>query len=238
MSPITRSLACLILGLGCALNGASIPGLFNTGVGADGAMLGNGAIDSHYRLVQSDDPAAPGPAVRVVNDTSSPISNGPWMANGPSSKWVAPSADQNVGNAPGRYTFRISFDLTGLDPASAVVTGRWNTDNDGVDILLNGHSLGITKGTDFATFSPAFSITNFFTAGSNALDFVVLNYSQGINPTALRAEISGTAAIASPSNTPPSIVTQPGSLSALYKSSAALSVVAHGSLPLNYQWHR
>ena len=215
---------------------AQISGLFNTGVSTNGTLLGDGAVDPHYKLVQSDDASAPGPNAVVVNGSSSPLLNGPWMPNGPNSKWIAPSADQNVGNAPGRYTYRISFDLTGLDPATAVITGRWNTDNDGVEVLLNGHSLGISKGTDFANFSPTFTITNFFVPGVNNLDFGVLNYAQGINPTAFRAEVAGTAAVDVPSNTPPTILVQPVAVNVGYRDPASFTVSARGSPPLQYEW--
>jgi len=91
------------LGLALAVSvsiAAPIPGLYNTGVGTNGALLGNGAVDPHYRLVQSPDASAPGPNTVVVNDTSSPIRTGPWLPNSADSRWIAPSADQNIGNAP------------------------------------------------------------------------------------------------------------------------------------------
>src|SRR4026207_134103 len=75
---------------------AQISGLFNTGVSSNGTLLGDGAVDPHYRLVQSDDLAAPGPNAVIVSANSSPVQFGPWLPNGPNSKWIAPSADQNV----------------------------------------------------------------------------------------------------------------------------------------------
>ncbi len=237
MKPGLQSLIVAVLfAVAVSSPGATIPGLFNTGLGTNGALLGDAAIDPHYRLVQSDDPSAPGPNAVVVNANSSPIRSGPWLPNGPSSKWIAPSADQNTGNAPGRFTYRLSFDLAGLDPATAVITGRWNTDNDGVQIVLNGHNMGLSKGTDFATFSPTFTLTNFFVSGTNALDFTVLNYSQGINPTAFRAEVTGTASIETLSNTPPSILTQPASIAVGCKEPGQFSATARGTPPLLYQW--
>src|SRR4029453_12437095 len=76
---------------------APIPGLFNTGVNTNGALLSGGVIDPHYKLVQSSDGSAPGPNVFVVND-GYPIP--PWLVNGPVSKWIAPIAAQGTGNQP------------------------------------------------------------------------------------------------------------------------------------------
>src|SRR6185503_20922978 len=97
-----------------------IPGLFNTGVNTNGALLAAGAVDPHYRLVQSADAAFLGPDARVVNE-GFPIP--PWLANGPGSKWIAPQAAQGTGNQPGDYKYRITFDLSSLDQFTAVITG-------------------------------------------------------------------------------------------------------------------
>src|SRR3989442_11338289 len=119
---------------------APIPGLFNTGVGINGALLASGSVDPHYKLIESVDPAFPGPNALVLNDTGFPIP--PWLANGPNSKWIAPQANQGTGNQPGDYKYRIIVDLTGLEPSSAVITGRWSSDNAGAGILLNGVATG------------------------------------------------------------------------------------------------
>src|SRR5438105_2783920 len=193
------------------LGAAPIPGLFNTGVVTNSVLLGNNAVDPHWRLIFSDDSSTPGPQAYVVDDGQSPLVSGPWMASGPNSKWIAPLGNQSTGNAPGRYTFRISFDLTGLDPLSAVITGKWATDDGGTDIVINGHSTGL-KTTGYQTFSPVFTISNVFVAGINTIDFGVTNWPPGVNPTGFRAELSGTANADVPSNTPPSILSQPVSL--------------------------
>src|SRR3989442_6747888 len=121
---------------------APIPGLFNTGVGINGALLASGSVDPHYKLIESVDPAFPGPNARVLNDTGFPIP--PWLANGPNSKWIAPQASQAVGNQPGDYKYRITFDLSTLDHFTAVITGQWSSDNAGAAVLLNGLGTGIT----------------------------------------------------------------------------------------------
>jgi hypothetical protein len=114
--------------------------------------------------------------------------------NGPSSTWIAPEANQNFGPCCdiGSYTYRTTFDLTGLNPATAQISGQWTTDNGGLDILINEVSTGFTT-PDSAFFSGffAFAIDSGFEAGINTLDFVVNN---GGGPHGLRVEITSATA--------------------------------------------
>jgi hypothetical protein len=219
-------------------SGAPIPGLFNTGVGTNGALLAGGSVEPHYRLVQSADAAAPGPNAFIINDgwPIAPAANGPWLANGPSSKWIGPQASQSVGNQAGDYRFRLTFDLTGLEPSTAVITGRWSSDNAGTAILVNGVPTGITYDGNFSAFSEMFTINSGFVDGTNTLDFVVNNAGTAASPIGLRVEVSGTAELIPPPNTPPSITRHPASQTNGIGDSATFSVQATGSRPLNYQW--
>jgi hypothetical protein len=210
-----------------------IPGLFNTGVDDAGALLPAGARDPHWHLVQSADASVPGPAAWVVRE-GFPIP--PWIANGPDSKWIAPQADQSGGNSPGNYTYQLVFDLTGFDPASAVLTGRWSSDNAGVEVRLNGQPTGVTFDGNFGAFSPEFTLRAGFIAGANTLDFVVNNAGDSVNPTGFRAELRGTAELEAPPGTPPQIVRQPEPVTVSFKDPARFSVGVYGSRPLAYQW--
>ena len=63
--------------------------------------------------------------------------------------------------------------------------GRWSTDNNGLDILINTLPTGQTTPFDaFIGWFP-FAITTGFTPGINTLDFVLSN---GGGPTGLRVE--------------------------------------------------
>ncbi len=227
---------CLPVLAGLSLWAAPIPGLFNTGVGTNGVLLVNGAVDPHYRLVQSADTSAPGPNTFAVTDTLFPIVSGPWLASGPNSKWIAPQANQSSGNQAGDYQYRLAFDLTGLEPSSAVIRGRWTSDNGGPDVLLNGVSTGATSDGNFSVLGNPFTIGSGFIDGTNTLDFVVNNGAPGINPTGLRVELSGTADLQPPPGTPPAIVTQPASVTVGLLDPATFSVGVSGSRPFSYQW--
>src|SRR6266404_787427 len=162
--------------------------VFGTGVSTPGNLLADGAVDSHYILYSSADPGFPGPNAIVVNSTAWPIP--PWLADGPNSKWIAPQSSQASGNAAGNYTYRTTFNLTNLNPSTAVLTGQYASDNSAT-MLLNGAPVGPAS-TCLCSFTP-FTITSGFQAGVNTLDFVVNNAGSSANPTGLRVDIGGTA---------------------------------------------
>ena len=212
---------------------ATIPGVFNTGVGTNGALQADGTVDPHYQLSQSADVTWPGPNAFVVN-AGFP---GLWMPNSAISKWIAPTAAQNgAGNSAGDYKYRLKFDLTGLEPATAIITGQWASDNDGTALLLNGVPMALNISGYFTEFSPTFTIDSGFVDGTNTLDFVVNNSTTSPSPTGLRTEISGTAEPISPAGTAPSILTQPASISVALGEYGSLRVRATGGHPLNFQW--
>ncbi len=159
------------------------PGLFNTGVDASGVSLPSGSVDPHWTIAASIDPAFPGPDALVLNDIGFPIP--PWLANDEISKWIAPRADQSGGNLEGDYVYRTTFNLSGFDPASVVITGEWATDNFGTDILINGTSTGQRNDSQFVTWTP-FRITSGIVRGLNTLEFKVNNAPTGVNPTGFR----------------------------------------------------
>ncbi len=169
--------------------GAAPITLFNTGVDAAGTtVLANGASELHYSLTSG--PITGTPLVRAAGGT---FPQPPWIAVNATSAWIVPNVALPLNHPPGAYTNEIIFDLAGLIPSSATITGQWATDNNAT-MFLNSVNTGNT--TPFAGFGAftAFSINSGFVAGLNVLEFVVLNAAGGTgNPTGLRVELSGTA---------------------------------------------
>jgi uncharacterized delta-60 repeat protein len=171
----------------------AITGLFNTGVDSAGTLLGLYDPDAHYTLVGP--PPSTGTPIAATIAGGFPIP--PWFEYpNPVSDWINPVTI--YASLPGDYVYETTFDLTGMDPSTASLTGRWATDNAGVDILLNGWSTGVTS-PDFTSFTP-FQIANnpHFIGGINTLTFNVHNdyaagYTLGENPTGLRVEVTGLA---------------------------------------------
>lgn len=166
-----------------------IPGLYNTGTDDFNQPLADGETDSHYQLVFSADVNYPGPESKVIFSNEFPIGN--WYPNGNKSKWIAPRTDAGKWNEAGTYVYRIYFDLTGHDLNSTIIKGGWSTDNNGVDILINGSSTGYA--TPYEAFKGGlfpFEIKSGFMDGINSIDFVVNN---GFAPTGLRVEFAPTS---------------------------------------------
>lgn len=199
VNPVRVPLWMAIAGLACCLaleaqasSVASIPGLFNTGIGAADTQ------DSHYALSKT----AGAPAIYTygyVTQNSGGYLPNVWLANSSVSKWLTPTQDQDQSFDPSRdgvYHWVLSFDLAGYRPDTASLTGRWAADNTGV-VLLNGHQLGSSSGfSSWATFSATGSL---FVAGINTLDFVVTNKAQSSNnPTGLRVEFTSSSALPVP----------------------------------------
>ena len=206
--------------------------LFNTGVDDSKILAAAGSADLHYALAFSADPAYPGPAAVVMDDVY-PI--GPYLANGPISKWISPMLNTAGygGNLPGTYTYRTTFLLDTMDPAAARIYGQWAMDNIGVDIRLNGTSLGLAA-SGFEAWTP-FVITNGFQAGTNVLEFVTSN-APPTGPTAMRVELRGIGMPLSAGM--PQILGQPQNQLAQLNGPATFALVASGAAPLTYQWCR
>lgn len=160
--------------------------VFNTGVDSSGTPLSDGTIgDPHYLLT-----LVPGGSTTDIRVRTSPggFPIGPWLGDDSISAWIGPNNDGAVDGPVGNYDYQTTFNLTGFDPATALITGQWATDNPGLDILINGVSTGSTS-CCFTSWT-GFSIGSGFIAGVNTLDFILQN--QG-GPTGLRVEMSGTA---------------------------------------------
>jgi len=173
------------------LSSQTIPGLYNTGVDDNAQFLLDGVVDPHYKLIQSNDPAYPGP------NTYATVMAPFWAFFNVNSRWVAPAANEDwpTGAPPhpsGPYRYRLSVDLSGYDLASVHISGTWGADAGG-QIVLNG--TGTVNLCNNPNSLVPFNLTSGFVPGVNTIDFVVNNdVMDGANPTGLRVDnITGTA---------------------------------------------
>lgn len=166
-----------------------IPGIHNTGVNDDGTLAPPGSVDTHWTLILSADPVFPGPSAFIA----SPINN-KWSSDGPISQWLSPAADATKNRKKGSYKYRLTFNLSGLNPASALIRGAWVSDDKTTAVILNGVTTGFTgpsNHTSQPSAGTSFSFNSGFVPGVNTLDFIVTN-NAGI-ATGLRVEITGVA---------------------------------------------
>jgi PEP-CTERM motif len=174
---IRTTLVCLAL-IATATQAAASPvtGVFNTGVNAAGSALtgGNGVADPHWQVGR----------VQAVT-----YFNGSYQADTAASRWISLSAEGGP-NAAGTnfYALSLTFDLTGFNPATARLSGRWSADNCG-NIDLNGVTSSglISTCNDASSFQnwTSFSFTSGFVAGINTISIFLQNTG---GPTAARLE--------------------------------------------------
>ena len=207
-----------------------IPDLFNTGVDDKRAPLEAGAVDPHYRLIVNPDTSSPDAIVEAPP--------GAWYANDAAGKWIGPQMD-TVASVVGNFTYRTYINLADRDPSTLVIKGGWATDNTGLDILVNGVSLGLAPNTtQFASLTP-FEIygTNVnLLAGTNTIDFVVANEA-AVGYTGLRVQIYSSN-LKIPAGVPPEILTHPVSQEVSVGDTVTMTASARGTAPLSYQWNK
>jgi len=164
----------------CTVASATPISVFNTGVDASGNVLPNGTFsDLHYTMISA--PGGQSTDIQVATSAAGfPI--GPWVGDNNLSAWIGPNTFQLDGPV-GFYDYRTTFDLTGLNAATASLTFQWSVDNGGADILINNVSTGLMN-SGFSQFTNATISTNFI-AGLNTLDFIVYNVG---GPTGLRVQ--------------------------------------------------
>ena len=174
-------------------------GLFNTGVNDSGAALQDISIgilgymaahDDHYGLTSWPASFTYGSTdIYKILDSTVP---GSWLPNSATSTWVNPRQIANVESddlVP--YTYRTSFNLSGLAPSQVAIHGRFANDDSLTDLRTNGASNGVSGGS-FGSWTN-FTLNNGFQNGVNTLDFDVVNNQAGgvQNPSGLRVEFTG-----------------------------------------------
>jgi hypothetical protein len=179
-----------------SVQAATIDTLFNTGVDDSGNVLSVQEAEIHYTLTSAPSGITGNTLMTIGEAGGYPV--GPWIGDNNNSRWIVPTADRTWLDYPaGEYIFTTTFDLTGLDPATAEINGKWAADNNGTDIILNGNHLNISTDNAYSDWTE-FVINSGFVEGTNTLQFVVSNSAPttgGENVIGLRVEMTGTATV-------------------------------------------
>ncbi len=158
---------------------------FNTGAG-----LHVGQDDPHWQAVALSN------ALQFKPHPAQVISLDAWLENDPrKSQWIT-FKGENPNNA--EYTFRTTFDLTGMYPRTAYVDAWFLADNRVSAVRINGKNVKVyPHGWNNFTMFSRFQITSGFVEGINTLEIDVHNGEpeEGDGPglMGLRVELSGTA---------------------------------------------
>ena len=154
-----------------------ISGLFDTGVDSTGTAQADGYVDTHY----------------LVNGVAGPVVYSNIAYNTPADAAFI-GALPNGQLAVNPNTYSLAFDLTGLDPTTASISGGFEADNYAT-VYLNGHQVGQdAQGlfySDFQALSPIATTGSDFVSGVNTLTFVVTD--GGAPSGLLVSALSGTA---------------------------------------------
>jgi hypothetical protein len=190
----------------------TIPTLFGTGLDAAGIPLvppPAKPIDPHYEITTAPPGFATPLATKVIAADGCPIGVGGWFPNGLASQWIVPepaTADGVLDIGP--YVYKTTFDLTGFDPSTVLITGGWAVDDAGF-IKINDVDTGIVSLFGFSALTPIIIDAADFPAGTflpglNTLEFFVDNGPapvpagcpfppDGMGYTGIQVRISGTA---------------------------------------------
>lgn len=205
-------LVSIICGVSLLTNDAlavPISGLYNTGVDNVGNALNSGNDEIHWNYNFT-------PVTGLSNSIINPNIN--WMIAPAGSAWIGPVLDSDSGWT-GWYSYRLTFDLTGLDHSTASILGQWASDNES-SLYLNGNLI-LNNVMQFSTLTP-FTINSGFIPTTNDLEIFVHNitfpysncptgcYEIG-NPSGLLvANLSGNAEVLQ--TTDPSPVPEPSTI--------------------------
>jgi hypothetical protein len=168
---------------------------FNTGVN-----LKDGEQDPHWQVVARSDEPNFKPRPAIVSGTN----NSMWLANQVDrSQWISLLGGDSTLPDHVVYTFRTTFDLTGMRSSTAILQGRFVVDNRLKAIRLNGSSVPVpTHGEEQFGFFHGFSISKGFVEGVNVIEFEVENGADrdtsGATPMGLLVELEGSALSAWP----------------------------------------
>lgn len=166
MNRTTLIVGLASLTLAAAAGAANIPGLYPTGSNGSGGTLGDGASDLFYSVLSSNNTFYnSNPQGTVINQANIPWV---WFPNTSSARWIYDNAPGNV-NAGATVTFRLTFNLTGYNPSTAVLFGASAADDSG-QVFLNGNLIANCGG--YNAPAPFFANTGFLPT-INTLDFVV-----------------------------------------------------------------
>ncbi len=176
--------------------GAAIITVHNTGVNGTDTVQPIGSTTAFWSLA-----GQPAGAGYTLGSNPFRYYNGAYYADNSVSGWVSPGANGSAG-ATGNYTYQLTFNLAGLDPNSALISGTFGTDNSGA-IWLNGNSPVSTTGSAAFGSPTNFTFNSGFLPGLNTISVRVNN--EG-DPTAFRVEFTNASA------NPLSAVPEPSSI--------------------------
>ncbi|GET40462.1 PEP-CTERM sorting domain-containing protein [Microseira wollei] len=180
--------------------------VYNTGAG-----VSPGAVDPHWQIISAPPGVSTG-AGSAIELTSIP--SPPWFANDSTSQWIGSAQSGFFATGPGGfYTYETKFDLTGLDPSTAVLKFFLASDDQTTNVALNGKSIisgspSYLDNIGFQGFPAApLTINREFVPGINTLRISL--FTGAGTPTGLRVNFTEATAAATPVPEPSAVAGLP-----------------------------
>lgn len=129
-------------------------------MGLNGNLLDAGSSDPHYIVVET--------GLQAVK--TQPVNSYERLDENDGSGWIWQTANNQPTNVA--LSFETTFDLTGYDDTTAIITGDWAVDDRGLGISLNGRAIGLTNNSGYSLLT-SFAISSGFQPGVNTLTFTV-----------------------------------------------------------------
>jgi len=194
--------AVLLLELGTGNASGSLIKNLATGLNSSGTLQTSGdSVDANWTY---QDPAASPTTGSAKVVTPASADWGPqWIGNGPLSDWIAPNPD-TTNNGPAPYSFTTTFNLTGYDLSSVVISGGWAVDDAGT-LALNGTVISASMGNGAYCCITSFAGTLLSAAtlnqGLNTLTITLTGSDQHLEGVRLEGSVTGTPASGIPEPT-------------------------------------
>ena len=160
----------------------------STGLDGNNNLIGtNGTNDSHWTV---DEQAGGNAAAQVVTASGADWYSG-WVADGPTSDWIARNANI-ANNGPALpYTFYRTFNLTGYNLADVSISGSWAVDDAGT-LSLNGHPIASLGSGNYGSLS-SFSVpagSAFLNPGLNTLTITITSSDENLEGVRLVGSVT------------------------------------------------
>ena len=182
-----------ITGTSLPIAGTGTPINLATGLGSTGTLIAaNGSADGNWTVDQPGGGTAP---AQVVTATGADWYSG-WSADGPNSDFIAVNASSSSQPAA-PYTFYRTFDLTGYNLYSVVLSVKWAIDDSG-SLYLNGHLLdsesGNFSGANWGANITVAGTSGDFNPGLNTLTIKMTNSDKVLDAVRLEGSVTSVPA--------------------------------------------
>lgn len=177
----------------------------NTGVDNDANLVVPGAATAFWTLTNQ-----PIGGSLTLGSTPFRYKHPAYAADTSDSAWVSPTAAGNAG-ALGVYTYTLAVDLTGFDPTTATISGKFTSDNEGTISLNNGVGTASSGYASYGTFTD-FNFVSGFVAGLNQ---IVVTVNNATDPTAFHVQFASATADIAPVPLPGALGLMAGALAGL-----------------------